>query len=265
MGLIKEHTFNIEVATHVGVNAAIMLHYLTYWCEYNRAKRQNYQDGYYWTFNSIRTLSELIPYLSEKQIRSSISILEKNGYIISAIYNKDRYDRTKWYTVLKTEPNEKPISKMEMPLPDDDDNNEPIIEQTDKTVNDFKIESKNDDIDYNQFVHWWNNTTGCLFGKLSTPLGIVRKKMLRARVREHGKESIQMVVAKALQSDFLKGDNSRNWTLTFDWMLKPSNFEKILSGNYDNKGSNGISKESKRIRDTYEYLNSINFTKTSDS
>lgn len=39
------------------------------------------------------------------------------------------------------------------------------------------------------------------------------------------------------QSDFLKGENDRNWKADFDWMMKAGNFTKILEHKYDNKKS----------------------------
>jgi hypothetical protein len=52
---------------------------------------------------------------------------------------------------------------------------------------------------------------------------------------------------KAEESDFLKGANSRNWTATFDWMIKDANMAKILDGNFDNKS--GQAKAVKSYRD----------------
>ena len=40
-------------------------------------------------------------------------------------------------------------------------------------------------------------------------------------------------------SSFLKGQNNRNWTITFDWLIKPNNFIKVLEGNYDDKENKG--------------------------
>ena len=34
----------------------------------------------------------------------------------------------------------------------------------------------------------------------------------------------------------LQGKNSRGWTITFDWFVNPTNFQKVLEGNYDRKG-----------------------------
>ena len=37
------------------------------------------------------------------------------------------------------------------------------------------------------------------------------------------------------KSRFLQGDNERGFVITFDWFLKPSNFQKVLEGNYDDR------------------------------
>ena len=41
------------------------------------------------------------------------------------------------------------------------------------------------------------------------------------------------------ESDFLKGQNKRGWTVTFDWFIKPNNFIKVLEDTYKNKGESG--------------------------
>ena len=43
------------------------------------------------------------------------------------------------------------------------------------------------------------------------------------------------MVRKATKSDFLKGDGNKGFVAKFDWMIRQSNFQKILEGNYDNK------------------------------
>jgi len=91
------NSFDADVAIDVGVNAAIIYRNIQYWCEKNRTNDQHFYDGFYWTYNSISAFCEQFPYLSEKQIRSSLKILEDNGYIKSGNYNKVAYDRTKWY------------------------------------------------------------------------------------------------------------------------------------------------------------------------
>lgn len=64
--------------------------------------------------------------------------------------------------------------------------------------------------------------------------------MMRARIKEHGKDAFFSVILSSAKSNFLKGDNKKSWRATFDWMIRPTNFEKILTGNFDNR-SNGNS------------------------
>ena len=65
-----------------------------------------------------------------------------------------------------------------------------------------------------------------------------RKQSIMARVREYGIESIDTVIDNASKSKFMAGDNQRNWVATFDWIIKPSNYIKVLEGNYLDKGGN---------------------------
>lgn len=68
----------------------------------------------------------------------------------------------------------------------------------------------------------------------SISAGSKRSDLLRARIREYGEETILEAIDNIRVSDFLQGKNSRGWTITFDWFLLPSNFQKVLEGNYDN-------------------------------
>lgn len=63
-----------------------------------------------------------------------------------------------------------------------------------------------------------------------------RGVMLKARVREYGVESVLDAIGKVKDSPFLKGQNARSWVITFDWLIKPNNFIKVLEGNYDDEG-----------------------------
>lgn len=97
------------------------------------------------------------------------------------------------------------------------------------------LQPHDEKIDYKGLVDFFNSETGGVFGKIRMPLSESRKKMIGARIREYGKEQFAIAVKKAAKSDFMKGQNNRGWTATFDWMIKPTNFQKIIEGNYDNK------------------------------
>lgn len=83
----------------VGVNAAIILEHIDFWCAKNRANGRNFNDGYYWTYNSTKAFVEIYPYMSEKAIRTALGRLEDGGYIVTGRYNEKPYDRTKWYAI----------------------------------------------------------------------------------------------------------------------------------------------------------------------
>ena len=92
-------SFDVDFAVEYGVNAAILFKEIAWWCAHNRANGQNFYDGSYWTFNSMKAFQELFPYLGEKQIRNAINVLLNAGLIITGNYNKNACDRTTWYAI----------------------------------------------------------------------------------------------------------------------------------------------------------------------
>lgn len=90
-------------------------------------------------------------------------------------------------------------------------------------------------IDYSELVKFFNEETKGVFGTVRTPLSDSRKGMINARIKSYGKKTFADMIHRAYQSDFLKGQNKKGWTASFDWLIKPTNFEKVISGNYDNK------------------------------
>jgi hypothetical protein len=77
-----------------------------------------------------------------------------------------------------------------------------------------------------------------------------RRKALRGRLRDcGGLEGWEGALAKAEASDFLCGRTAKPWTaFGFDWMTAPSNFTKIMEGNYDNRAGGGHSSTDPTIR-----------------
>lgn len=65
-----------------------------------------------------------------------------------------------------------------------------------------------------------------------------RLEFVRARIREHGMDKVYEMITKASESDFLNGKNERGWIADFTWLFRPSNFQKVLEGNYDNRTNN---------------------------
>ena len=95
----QNHYFDIYIAQQYGIPEAVILNHIYYCCNHNRANRQNYHDGYFWTYNSIKAYELLFPYLSVKQIRGALNHLIEEEIIITGNYNKSSYDRTRWYAL----------------------------------------------------------------------------------------------------------------------------------------------------------------------
>ena len=94
-----EHSFDTDVAQQIGVNCAIILRHLYFWIEKNIANESNFYDGRYWTYSSVKALEDIFPYLTGKQIRSSLKKLVDDGIVVTGNYNRSAYDRTMWYAI----------------------------------------------------------------------------------------------------------------------------------------------------------------------
>ena len=51
-----------ELAVAVGLNEAIVLQQVHYWCELNARARRNQKDGYYWVYNSFPAWQKQFPW-----------------------------------------------------------------------------------------------------------------------------------------------------------------------------------------------------------
>lgn len=60
-----------------------------------------------------------------------------------------------------------------------------------------------------------------------------RRRKLMARIRDHPLDEWIEVFDRIERSKFLRGENQRGWTASFDFLLQPGGFVKILEGNYD--------------------------------
>ena len=125
-----------------------------------------------------------------------------------------------------------------------------------------KREEKRESINYQQIADMYNDT--CVSFPRLTTLSDTRKKAIRARLNTYTIDDFALMFAKAEASSFLKGGNDRNWSATFDWMIKDSNMAKILDGNYDNKASgmvtnnNGYTSNNKvadKLNESYDLIN----------
>lgn len=110
--------------------------------------------------------------------------------------------------------------------------NEEIDIDIEKDIEIEKRESR-DRVDYQLIADMYNNT--CVSFPAIKSLSESRKKAIKARLRSYSVDDFRKLFEMAEESDFLKGQNNRNWSATFDWMLKDANMAKVLDGNYRNR------------------------------
>ena len=109
-------------------------------------------------------------------------------------------------------------------------------------------ETDKNKIDWQALMDYYNAT---FQGKLPVIKAMTdaRKKAVKSRVAQYGKDAVMQVFSHVLESPFLLGDNDRNWTADFDWIFKPANFTKILERRYNGKrtDTNQTRRESRKI------------------
>ena len=96
------------------------------------------------------------------------------------------------------------------------------------------------DVDLKSVVEFFNKSVVESNSVLPKIKGATGKRVgyIKARIREFGIEAVYEVISKAAASDFINGKNQRGWVASFDWIMLPTNFPKVLEGNYDNRTNN---------------------------
>ena len=277
-----EHSFDIDVAKEYGMPAAILLKHIYYWVEKNKANDKHFRDGYFWTYNSLKAFCKLFPYMSESTIKRSLKKLSDDGLIIEAVYNDVPFDRTKWYTLTPLgyeKIKDGGGDNAEIPLDQNDQSHWVKMTKSDEVkmgrpipykynsrtqINNNISISKDIDCpseseerigqsDVNEVLSAWNGLSDCGIApvrKISS--GSKRASSLRARLREYGLDDVLAAIANIRDSDFLKGKNNRGWVITFDWFVLPTNFPKVLEGNYNNRNGNVEAKPKYYVPTGYE-------------
>ena len=98
---------------------------------------------------------------------------------------------------------------------------------------DKELDKEKEKIDYQRIVDMYNDT--CVSFPRLKSLSENRKKSIKARLKTYSYDDFKILFEKAEASDFLKGKNNKDWSATFDWLIKDSNMAKVLDGNYDNR------------------------------
>ena len=209
-------SFDGEFAKEHGVNEAIMYQYFSYWIAKNKANDKHFYDGYTWTYNSQKALTELFPFWNRAKIQRIISSLENQGLLIKGNYNQLAYDRTTWYALPKFEQsvvqnqtvncsdlnNEQ--FKNEQPIPI---NYQLTKQLTNKDIKDIVEHSPTEPIPYQEVVEYLNQKTGKNFKHTSK----VTQRHIRARFAEGFTVSDFKQVIDKKCSDWLRDQKMKEY------------------------------------------------------
>ena len=98
---------------------------------------------------------------------------------------------------------------------------------------DKDLDIKRDRVDCQQIVDLYHSI--CKSFPSVRSISTSRQKAIKARLNTYSLDDFKAVFENAEASSFLKGANDRNWTATFDWLIKDQNMAKVLEGNYADK------------------------------
>ena len=209
-------SFDGDFAKEHGVNEAIMYQYFSYWIAKNKANDKHFYDGYTWTYNSQKALTELFPFWNRAKIQRIISSLENQGLLIKGNYNQLAYDRTTWYALPKFEQsvvqnqtvncsdlnNER--FKNEQPIPI---NYQLTKQLTNKDIKDIVEHSPTEPVPYQEVVEYLNQKTGKNFKHTSK----VTQRHIRARLAEGFTVSDFKQVIDKKCSDWLRDQKMKEY------------------------------------------------------
>ena len=99
--LLDEHPQLVfpNLAALIGLHEQLVLQQINYWVAINEKAKNNFKDGFYWTYNTYEGWLVQFPYMSLRTLKGVFHSLEAKGFVISGNFNKNSFDRTKWYRI----------------------------------------------------------------------------------------------------------------------------------------------------------------------
>ncbi len=104
------HSFDIDLATIYGINAAIIIHHFQHWIRLNQKLKRNFHEGRTWSYQTLDEIAAHFPYFSKDEVFEIIELLctgkgrrskKEKGFdpvLLKGNFNKVKFDRTTWYS-----------------------------------------------------------------------------------------------------------------------------------------------------------------------
>lgn len=211
--------------------------------------------------------------MSVRQIRTALDKLQMTGELTSKSYSKYRIITVVNYTQYQA--CDKQVDKQSVNLMTSkrqaDDKQVTTIEEVKKerskeVKKDYLLNNSNElfncpsEMDekpkslFEDQLRLWNSLEG--FGiKPIRAITEQRAKLLKPRLKQYGDGSFAECIEQIKHSDFLQGKHGgKPWVITFDWMILPSNYPKVLEGNYRNQKDSSGENQSKYLQDIMKMI-----------
>lgn len=94
------------------------------------------------------------------------------------------------------------------------------------------------EIPYDEIIKRYNDICSYKLPKVLR-LSTSRKRHIKARFSDgYTIDDFERLFKMTVSSPFLCGENGRNWSANFDWLIEPGNMIKVLEGNYSCRARN---------------------------
>lgn len=80
-------------------DVAVVYEHVLFWLRNNSKKGLNLIDGKTWMYETAKQMSDHFGYISEDVVTRCLTKLVDEGYLIRDFKNKNKFDRTSWYTL----------------------------------------------------------------------------------------------------------------------------------------------------------------------
>lgn len=203
------HSFDINIAKKYGIEEAILLQYLYFWIEKNKANEKHFYNGTYWTYNTKKAFSNLFPYMTPRKIDYTLNNLIEKGLVITDNFNADGRDRTLWYALTNLgycilQNCEMQNTKVE------NDNNNYNNTNTDINITDNKEKSIINNTKEMEIFEHWNKKNIIIhrdFNKL--------EKKIKEALKEHDLETIKSAI-----DHYSEVINNQDYFYKYKWTLE---------------------------------------------
>ena len=93
------YSFDTDIAARYGVEEAILLDHIRFWCEKNQSNPDCQKEGRCWMYASAARLAEHFSFWSVPQIRRLLKSLVRQGALLEGRFGRFAFDRTLWYAI----------------------------------------------------------------------------------------------------------------------------------------------------------------------